>query len=231
MKQNVNVLSVSSKTVMSTQLTGIVEIKASEFHGFARKSVENFLEMGRCVFIAKSEANDKAFSSFNQPDYKRFLQLIGYKPDSSALKKLNVIGKKYSELKDNTANLPDNWTTVYEIARLSTDEFTRYINEGVINKNVSGSEIKLINGSKKVNQDKYDGGAEHTEEGVIKEEREVVPNETGGYTITLDVHSVTNVALKAKLNSIIDTLRELKVVLVISPDLESLLQPSLAIAA
>ena len=206
----------------STEITNNDLIQASviEFKGYAKKTAENILEMGRVVFEAKK--NLKA----NKGEFEAFCAGVGFKSDSSSIKKLAQIGKGYSFMKSQADHLPNNWTTLYEIARLTEYQLNTFIDQGLIHQNVLGSVIKTLNGSKK--DDEVVG-----EEIILdKEKLEEVPNGTpNGLTFTCTLKTVSDVAFKAKLQMLLRNLEELQVEITLAPELKSALQPPVQQAA
>lgn len=198
----------------------LIQASVNEFKGYARKTAENILEMGRVVFEAKNKL--KA----NKAEFEAFCAGVGFKSDSSSIKKLAQIGKGYSFMKSQSDYLPNNWTTLYEIARLTEDQLKAFIDQGLIHQNVLGSVIKNLNGSKK-------GDVADTEEFPASEEKlEEVPNGTpSGLTFTCTLKQVSDVAFKAKLQMLIHNLEELEVQVTLAPELKSALRPLVQKAA
>ena len=144
----------------------LIESSVIEFKGYARKTAENILEMGRVVY----ETKDKLKA--NKEDFEVFCSKVGFKSTSSSIKKLSQIGKGYLMMKSQADYLPNSWTTLYEISRLAESELTKYISEGVIHQNVLGSVIKSLNGSTKNDE------TSSKEAGIDGERQEEVPNGT-----------------------------------------------------
>ncbi len=197
----------------------LIDTSVTEFKGYARKTAENILEMGRVVYETKVKL--KA----NKEDFEIFCSKVGFKSTSSSIKKLTQIGKGYLMMKSQADYLPNSWTTLYEISRLAETELKKYIKEGVIHQNVLGSVIKTLNGSSKSD--------EITQESVSTETKsETVPIGTlDGYSFTCQLNDISDVGLKAQLQLIIKNLKELPVTVTITRDLESALKPVLSMAA
>lgn len=197
----------------------LIESSVMEFKGYARKTAENILEMGRVVY----ETKDKLKA--NKEDFEIFCSKVGFKSTSSSIKKLAQIGKGYLVMKSQADHLPNNWTTLYEISRIAESELKKYITEGVIHQNVLGSVVKTLNGSSKAD--------EAINESVSTETKtEAVLNGTpDGYSFTCQLKDITDVGLKAQLQLIIRNLQELPVTVTITRDLESALNPTLSMAA
>lgn len=198
----------------------LIESSVIEFKGYARKTAENILEMGRVVY----ETKDKLKA--NKEDFEVFCSKVGFKSTSSSIKKLSQIGKGYLMMKSQADHLPNSWTTLYEISRLAESELTKYISEGVIHQNVLGSVIKSLNGSTKNDE------TSSKESGVDGERQEEVPNGTvNGLTFTCTLKNVNDVAFKAQLQMIIQNLEQLNVDVKLAPELKSALQPLVRKAA
>jgi hypothetical protein len=198
----------------------LIQSSVGEFKGYARKTAENILEMGRVVY----ETKDKLKA--NKEDFEVFCSKVGFKSTSSSIKKLSQIGKGYLMMKTQADYLPNSWTTLYEISRLAESELKKYITEGVIHQNVLGSVIKSLNGSSKSDE-------VITKEVVVGEEKlEEVPNGTSkGLTFTCTLINLTDVAFKAKLQMLIHNLEELQIEVKLAPELKSALYSPIQQAA
>ena len=199
----------------------IIEKNALAFNCLAKKTAESILEMGRIVFETKKKLGLKSLA------YSEFCARISFEPESSALKKLNQIGKSYAHLRAQAENLPINWTTIYEISRLTEVTFNEMLEAGEIHQNVLGSAIKKL-----IEQTKPKKLMEGIEIADRNEQKEEVQNGTpNGYAFVAELTTVSDVVLKAHLSKILKDLRELGVTLKISPALKSALKPVVALAA
>jgi hypothetical protein len=226
MNKNINVANVENQSAIETLVTSLVENKVNEFKGFALKTVENFLEMSRVIYEAKAGVSTKHKKTlFTKTDYKLFLEMIGMGSDSkkSSLKKFVLVGQNYSNLKKHSENLPDNWTTVYEISRIAPPLVDGYFKAGLITVQSSGRSMKTLNGTNTVSEI-----VEKVESVNLVEVQNVT---SGGYTFSCEIKDINDVALKANLNMILRSLKDLNVELSLSPELTSLLEPKLATAA
>jgi hypothetical protein len=219
MKRNQKMNNLNVNTTNQIINGTLIESSVMEFKGYARKTAENILEMGRVIYETKEKL--KA----NKEDFEIFCSKVGFKSTSSSIKKLTQIGKGYLVMKSQADHLPNNWTTLYEISRIAESELKKYITEGVIHQNVLGSVVKTLNGSSKAD--------EAINESVSTETKtETVLNGTpDGYSFTCQLKDITDVGLKAQLQLIIRNLQELPVTVTITRDLESALNPTLSMAA
>ncbi len=215
LKMNNQIVNTSIETVSDQIVLKSVE----EFRQYARKTAESVVEMGRIVYETKQQLKkDKAA-------YEDFCSRIGYQSKSKSIVKLGQIGKVYTILKNHVELLPNNWTTLYEIARMGEQKIADFIEQGLIRQNMLGSEIKLLVSGKA--QEK-----ESEERGVSGEKAEMVPNGTlHGYQFVCELDDVNDVALKSQLKMILKNLSDMKVKVKISSELKSALNPELLQAA
>lgn len=94
------------------------------------------LQMCRVVY----EAN-KCLSDYN---FDEFCKNIGYKPDSSTIRKFLVIGKVYPRLIKYADQLPAAWTSIYALTQMPADNFERCIADGYQLCDLSTSEIDQL---------------------------------------------------------------------------------------
>ena len=124
-------------TTIATSTSDAIHKSATEFRGYARKTVEGSLEMGRIVYEAKVKLDDQ--SSFDQ-----FCNQIGCTTRSSTIKKLKSIGERYQVFKAFSNHLPNNWTTLYQLSRLKVEVFEDLISNGVIHEAMTGREVESL---------------------------------------------------------------------------------------
>ena len=194
-----------------------VDSSVAEFKAYARKTAENILEMGRVVCETKSKSKE------NPKDFESFCDRIGFKPKSSSIKKLAQIGKSYLALKTQAQYLPNNWTTLYQIARLTNEQLAEFIKQGLIHQNVLGSQIEALLNPQ---SDKP------VEEKISTETKTEVPSGTlNGLRFMCDVGQLNDLSRKSHIQSIIDSLKALNVKVDMSPELIEAIKPPMAIAA
>jgi hypothetical protein len=115
----------SNSIIISKQVT----LYANQFKVQAKKTAEGVLEMARVVYDAKQ---------LGTADFEVFCSEVGYKSDSSTIRKLKSIGEKYQILLSRSNSLPTSWTTLYQVSRLSAEVIDQKINEGVITPHLDG---------------------------------------------------------------------------------------------
>lgn len=170
---------------------------ADKFNGYAVKTAEAIIQMAKVVNDAKN--------ALGAIDYEEFCSQVGYKSDSSTIRKLKSIGEKYETLLSRSKSLPSNWTTIYQISRLTSELIDQKINEGVITPTMDGKNLPVRLGLSNPKPD--------------------VPNGTAkSLTFKVDFDLIPSPKLKAKLKSILKELEgELKAKVVKSASLETFL--------
>lgn len=210
---NVNTLVVSNND-------NFIQNSVKEFKGFARKTAENILEMGRIVYETREALGNKS------QEFESFCSQVGFSSKSKSIVKLAQIGKGYSYLKNQTEYLPNNWTTLYEISKLTEDQLVSYIGNGSIHQFVLGADIKKLNGSTP------DQERQEVVEGSDKEVTEKVPNGTiHGLKFLCEVTKVEDVRVQVILQQIFRSLKDIEVKVDIAPELQSALEPFMKEAA
>jgi hypothetical protein len=107
-----------------------------EFNQFAAKTADAIIGMGRVVFRAKQNLGS---------DFAKFCEDIRFKEKSSAIRKLEQIGRKADFLEKYADRLPNTWTTVYRLTQLGNDVLETAIEKGVVHATMTGIEAgKLL---------------------------------------------------------------------------------------
>ena len=209
--------SINVNSLTNEYSVSFVDSSVAEFKAYARKTAENILEMGRVVCETKSKSKE------NPKDFESFCDRIGFKPKSSSIKKLAQIGKSYLALQTRAQYLPNNWTTLYQIARLTNEQLAEFIKQGLIHQNVLGSQIEALLKPQSDNP---------VEEKISTETKTEVPSGTlNGLRFLCDVGQLNDLSRKSHIQSIIDSLKALNVKVDMSPDLFEAIKPPLAAAA
>lgn len=203
-------------TTSSDISTAFMDKSVAEFNNYAKQTVCGILEMGRIVYETKVAYTKK------KSEFEVFCRRIGYEASSSSIKKFKLIGEKYVNLKKCADKLPNNWTSLYEVSQLASEELNNLIEQGLIHENVRGAEIKAL-----VKKSKSDSDVLETVDSKIVEE---VPNGTI-YEFTCSLDQIGDAVANAQLRLLIDSLKRLKVKVKMSAPLENALEPFFAKAA
>ena len=114
------------------------------FKAHQRRTAIASLQMCRVVYEAEKCLTDYEFDEF--------CKNIGYKPDSSTIRKFLVIGKVYPRLIQYADQLPAAWTSIYALTQMPADDFERCIAEGYRLCDLSTAEIDtLVKKTRKIN--------------------------------------------------------------------------------
>ena len=108
----------------------------SEYSNLAVKTAQSTVEMCRVVYEAKT--------SLTKDEYLVFLSDIGYKSETSTIRKYLAIGGKYDKLIQYTELLPNSWTSIYTITQLSSETFDALAMTDTDMSVMSGKQIKSL---------------------------------------------------------------------------------------
>lgn len=106
------------------------------FKAQQRRTAIASLQMCRVVY----EAN-KMLADY---EYERFCESIGYKSNSSTIRKFLVIGKVYPRMIQYADQLPAAWTSIYALTQMPADEFERCLDTGYRLCDLSTAEIDAL---------------------------------------------------------------------------------------
>jgi hypothetical protein len=107
-----------------------------ELNKFSTNSAKSIIQTAAILVEAKQELNND--------DYSAFLSRTKYDKNSSAIRKLEAIGKAQSRLETVCHLLPANWTTIYKIALLPVHDFKTLVDEEHLHPLVKASEIDAV---------------------------------------------------------------------------------------
>ena len=119
--------------VETKEITFLVE----KFNTFARKTAEGVLEMAKVICEAKK---------LKESEFHKFCEIVGMSGSSSTVQKLLKIGEKYEYLIGHAEKLPANWTTIYELSKLTVETIEDLIDRGVISTSLMAAELKAALG-------------------------------------------------------------------------------------
>ena len=114
------------------------------FKAHQRRTAIASLQMCRIVYEASKTLDDS--------DFDEFCKNIGYKAESSTVRKFTVVGKVYPRLIKYADQLPAAWTSIYALTQMPADEFERCIKSGYRLCDLSGGEIdQLVKKTRQIN--------------------------------------------------------------------------------
>jgi len=106
----------------------------NRYRTIGKRSVRAILDMG-VLFRQAHEGLEKA-------DLEEFYREINLPPKGSTGKKYKAIGAKASLLEAHIELLPNDWTTIYELALLEKDQFDRLVRDNILHPDVTWRTIE-----------------------------------------------------------------------------------------
>jgi hypothetical protein len=97
---------------------------ATRINALTTKSASSIIEIGSSFLEAKHE--------LSPAEYRQFLFHLKYVEGSASIRKWNKIGEASIRLRLIENRLPIQWTTIYEIARLSQQKFDELMQSSVL---------------------------------------------------------------------------------------------------
>lgn len=110
---------------------------SQEFLTHSAKSAATTLEMAKIVCRAKT---------LGGKGFEQFCALIGYKPESSSIRKLRCIGAKADVLERFLAILPSSWTTLYDLSQLAERDLEELLEGGRVKPSSTAAELSVLVG-------------------------------------------------------------------------------------
>lgn len=122
----------------SQQLAVAPEIEqfVNDFGRFSRNTSDSIIGMGKVVFQAKTQLRQELFD--------QFCSAIRYDGASSAIRKLEKIGKDAEFLTQHSASLPAKWTTMYQLTLLGKEVLESAIESGEVFATMSGADANKL---------------------------------------------------------------------------------------
>ena len=108
------------------------------YRTFAKQTAENIIKLAETLV----EAKDK----LSKDDLQKFCGEVGLQHDGSTYRKLLKIGMEVSRFEPFVAQMPNNWTTVYKLAKLEKDKFDVVANDSRFTPMMTASEVDAIVG-------------------------------------------------------------------------------------
>lgn len=106
----------------------------NRYHAIGKRSVRAILDLGVLFFQAHEE--------LKKAEVEEFYREINLPPKGSTGKKYKAIGSKASLLEAHIDLLPNDWTTIYELALLEKDQFDRLVQDSILHPGVTLQAIK-----------------------------------------------------------------------------------------
>ena len=91
----------------------------SLYRTFARNTAENIIRLGQTVMDASIKLTGSQLD--------QFLVHVGIDKNGSTYRKLRIIGEQADRFLNVLDHLPNNWTTVYALAKMDRSDFDRLV--------------------------------------------------------------------------------------------------------
>lgn len=116
----------------------------ARYRSLLKKSGGSIIEQAKTIHEVETELGKKHQASF----YRQ----IGLDPEGATVRKLRVIGENSPRFQPFLDRIPSTWTTLYDLAKLSMDDFKRVTDADLLTPFVTAKEIReLVRG--KAHQD------------------------------------------------------------------------------
>jgi hypothetical protein len=119
--------------VVTPQITGYI----NRYQTFLRKTAESIVGLATTVLEAEE--------SLNKVDFKIFCSQVGLDTNGTTFSKLKKIGENVARFNPYLDRLPSSWTTIYKLAKMSTNDFEQVTND--LTPFITASEIDRLTGS------------------------------------------------------------------------------------
>ena len=113
----------------------------AEFKRGVEKSARATLETARVVYEASRMLDSYQFQNFCKE--------IGYRDNSSSIRKFIAIGKVYPRFIQYADQMPSAWTTIYQITQIPANDFENYIKNGKRLDELKGKRLQSLLGMTK----------------------------------------------------------------------------------
>jgi hypothetical protein len=118
-----------------------------QYRQFSKAGAVGIIDQCRTLVFAKNELSPNNF--------KRFCEAIKVVEKSSTFKKLCAIGEVADRFHAVIDRVPNTWTTLYQLAKLTVEEFDRLVTSGVLHASMTADELNAAITNDKDHQAKY----------------------------------------------------------------------------
>ena len=124
----------STATLYPVVINPKIEVYASQYRLCIKKTAASILELAGVVGEAKKDLSCDEFRKFR-------LSIGAPASKDSYIKKLLKIANAYARLSLVSDNLPPNYTTIYELAKMPSDSFQKIHNDGVLSPDMTAKTL------------------------------------------------------------------------------------------
>jgi hypothetical protein len=124
---------------LSNDLEATLRLFVGEYKSFTKQAAEHLIR--KCATVAEAEA------TLPEETFERFLTAVGLDKKSSTFRKYRKIGDEADRLLAVADRLPDNWTTLYTLAKLEKQEFDTLVTSNSLHPGITASGLSSISSS------------------------------------------------------------------------------------
>ena len=118
-----------------------IEGFVTKYRHYARKTVENIIQLGKTICDAEK--------FLKKNEFEEFCKQIGSDPKESTFRKLREIGRMDYRFNEHLDILPNSWTTLYQLAKMKDNDFAKLVDNNVLHKDITSKEINQVIEDKK----------------------------------------------------------------------------------
>ncbi len=118
-----------------------------QYRQFAKAGAAGIVDQCRTLVFAENE--------LSKNNFKRFCEAVKVSEGSSTFRKLKVIGEVADRFQSVIDRVPNTWTTLYQLAKLTVEEFDRLVATGVLCASMTADDLKAALGKQKDPVPKY----------------------------------------------------------------------------
>ena len=118
-----------------------IESFVTQYRHYARKTVENIIQLGKTICDAEK--------FLKKNEFEEFCKQIGSDPKESTFRKLREIGRMDYRFNEHLDILPNSWTTLYQLAKMKDNDFAKLVDNNVLHKDITSKEINQVIEDKK----------------------------------------------------------------------------------
>ena len=117
-------MSVAPHAFNQSGQSNFLNMLVENYRAFSKSTCENILGMAETVRQAEDELSDK--------NCKEFFNRIGLDRESSTVRKLRKIAERSNRFHPVVDQIPNNWTTLYALAKLPEEHFADLVEHKVL---------------------------------------------------------------------------------------------------
>ena len=107
-----------------------------QYSAFCKEAALHTIE--KCVTLVEAQQN------LTVAEFEEFCERIKLSPKSSTIRKYRTIGRAADRLKLHADRLPDNWTTLYELAKMRPEQLDRLATSGELHPSMTADDLKAV---------------------------------------------------------------------------------------